>query len=817
MAVAAAATAIAATTAAGTTGTAFAAPAGARSANTTASVPGDLTGDGVPDVAVITGGGYAKAPGSLSFFSNGSAPVTASDDAHSPEGDNWSNYVVTHHGSLTGGTLDDLLVLNTVSHQLYAYPNDAGTGGTPGHFTSRFSTRLAKPACAPPTDCADYDATWNSTTQIVATVGSANTAGLPDVITVENGKLWYYPGKAGTILGSPSLLGTGNWGNTTVLAPGKAVSAPALWVRENTSGAIATLPLTFKADGTPAARLAPPTTVQLENGSTRSDGAHLCLGTGPSGPGVRGFDCDNIPYGVDSQWILGADGTLRATGGCLDSTPDAAPAQPIWRSSPCSGASSQKWKAGADGTIREPGSGRCLTLVNNSYVGYLTELDPCDGTPSQLWGTSGAQGPGALPNPQNVLPVSVQQNSAQLADFGNAHTLAVAAGRDGTPDLFTAGGWVQQYPGRPPVNGVAQFGDRVELGRDNPRFTTVGRAGDSMVNYDVVYSQCAKLTLQRDGNLVLTKLKTGQTLWSSGTAGLYAAYAMVEPDGSFGVNRYGDSQVVWSTQTPSPSPSTTLLAVQDDCDMVLRTGGTQLWSTNTAPWSKGSVLAPGITLHGGDSATSAGARLSMQADGNLVLYTTEASGRTLWSTVTWGHPGASATLQPDGNLVVHDTGNNAVWSSGTWGHPGARLTVQDDRNLVLYDSDNKPVWSTGTWAAGPDSRGVPVAVGTVLYPGTSIVAAGTHLDMQADGNLVLYSKATGRALWSTSTWGHPGARAAMQADGNFVLYDANGGGLWSTGTYGHANAHLVVQDDNNTVLYGPQGDPLWSTGTWHQS
>lgn len=59
--------------------------------------------------------------------------------------------------------------------------------------------------------------------------------------------------------------------------------------------------------------------------------------------------------------------------------------------------------------------------------------------------------------------------------------------------------------------------------------------------------------------------------------------------------------------------------------------------------------------------------LSMQGDGNLVLYQMLAGGRSkaVWSTGTWGHPGAFLLLQDDGNMVVYQ-GNNALWSSGTY-------------------------------------------------------------------------------------------------------------------------------------------------------
>jgi hypothetical protein len=59
--------------------------------------------------------------------------------------------------------------------------------------------------------------------------------------------------------------------------------------------------------------------------------------------------------------------------------------------------------------------------------------------------------------------------------------------------------------------------------------------------------------------------------------------------------------------------------------------------------------------------------------------------------------------------------------------------------------------------------------------------------MQTDGNLVMYRRRDGAAIWSSCTSGHPGAYAEMQTDGNFVVYKSTGGpgkggAPWAIGT-----------------------------------
>jgi pimeloyl-ACP methyl ester carboxylesterase len=104
--------------------------------------------------------------------------------------------------------------------------------------------------------------------------------------------------------------------------------------------------------------------------------------------------------------------------------------------------------------------------------------------------------------------------------------------------------------------------------------------------------------------------------------------------------------------------------------------------------------------------------------------------------------------------------------------------------------------------------------GQTLYPGQKRTSGngGYELAFQADGNLVLYRMADGRALWATHTYA-PDGQATMQGDGNLVVYDANGVALWNSGTWNYPGAALFVQDDGNVVIYDYYGFPVWATGT----
>ncbi|UYQ65243.1 FG-GAP-like repeat-containing protein [Streptomyces peucetius] len=107
----------------------------------------------------------------------------------------------------------------------------------------------------------------------------------------------------------------------------------------------------------------------------------------------------------------------------------------------------------------------------------------------------------------------------------------------------------------------------------------------------------------------------------------------------------------------------------------------------------GSRLAPGQRLLPGDSLSSAAARLTMQADGNLVV--TSDAGKALWSSGT-AEAGSTALFDTNGNLVVRNAADTAtLWQSGTTA-PSGSLVLQDRGNLVVHDAQGASRWAAGT-------------------------------------------------------------------------------------------------------------------------
>ena len=118
--------------------------------------------------------------------------------------------------------------------------------------------------------------------------------------------------------------------------------------------------------------------------------------------------------------------------------------------------------------------------------------------------------------------------------------------------------------------------------------------------------------------------------------------------------------------------------------------------------------------------------------------------------------------------------------------------------------------------ATPRPAPVPTAVsigprlntGATLLPGQQLLSTNGryHAVMQGDGNFTEYDG--GRAMWSSRTNGHPGARLVQQTDGNTVIYQGSRP-LWWTRTYTHANVWTQLNTDGALVVYRPPAHVLW--------
>ncbi|MFB6808378.1 hypothetical protein [Streptomyces sp. NPDC056387] len=239
------------------------------------------------------------------------------------------------------------------------------------------------------------------------------------------------------------------------------------------------------------------------------------------------------------------------------------------------------------------------------------------------------------------------------------------------------------------------------------------------------------------------------------------------------------------------------------------------------------ALRPGEQLSAGQRLQSNSAVLVMQPDGNLVLSLVWAGrpGPVVWSSGTWGNPGAHAILQEDGNLVVYRPDGRAVWSTGTWGGGQACAVVDGHGDFQVNRAAPDHygyLWhtETGTLQGSFNGNESLWEGGFSLKAGQWRASLTTWLLMQSDGNLVLYRKSDNAPLWATNTYGLYRANGSMSSwTGSLTIYytgkDGGGHAAWDAGVSGSQGAYLSVQNDGNVVIYDRSGTrALWASGTW---
>ena len=101
-------------------------------------------------------------------------------------------------------------------------------------------------------------------------------------------------------------------------------------------------------------------------------------------------------------------------------------------------------------------------------------------------------------------------------------------------------------------------------------------------------------------------------------------------------------------------------------------------------------------------------RFYLQGDGNLVVRNMQTSS-TVWAANTHNKGGVRLSMQSDGNLVLYTAANVAVWSSNTNGKGGSYLIMQNDGNAVVASAAGTTVWASNTGVPSTGTGGTKIA------------------------------------------------------------------------------------------------------------
>ncbi|OQV26248.1 Macrophage colony-stimulating factor 1 receptor 2 [Hypsibius exemplaris] len=389
--------------------------------------------------------------------------------------------------------------------------------------------------------------------------------------------------------------------------------------------------------------------------------------------------------------------------------------------------------------------------------------------------------------------------------------------------------------------------------------------------------QTCSLAVQLDGDVVLRRACDGVEMYSIRHA-VPASMILsmgVASSGNLQVYRAnGAMQTIANVETRQrwdPVDGTDL-RIGDNCALCLYKNGVCLWtssrslykcplgssvvdvgrdpdSTNitTAPSRVGNqerelqaVLESGDSLFVGDTVWSPGrvTRLTMQADGNLVLYR-ECDGKSIWASDTNynSEPPQIVTMQENGNLAIYNPNQYLLWSTGTTTprFAGARLRVQDSGSLCIENRQGVCLWNSGGFALchpAPSPHFEEAIV--ILNSGEKLIQGKTvyskhrpcNLTIQSNGNMMLYRACDGAAVFSLRYGvGYTENRGygykyisdfSINENGNLLLTDSithmiKNVNLRADDARGSAYADLHLSDEECRLCVFKDGFCLWTS------
>ncbi len=171
----------------------------------------------------------------------------------------------------------------------------------------------------------------------------------------------------------------------------------------------------------------------------------------------------------------------------------------------------------------------------------------------------------------------------------------------------------------------------------------------------------------------------------------------------------------------------------------------------------------------------------------------------------------SLVMGTDGTLTYQDAPNrlngSPVSQLAAHGPAGSHLDLQTDGNLVLSGPDGTVARSYGTAGSGAQQLLIQDDANLVLYG----MAGAVVIDFAPRATSLVAGQAL---LPGDRVLDHDGTELVMQTDGNLVLY-RGGAVLFSASTFANPGAAAILQTDGNVVVYSDATPavPLFSTAT----
>ncbi len=310
----------------------------------------------------------------------------------------------------------------------------------------------------------------------------------------------------------------------------------------------------------------------------------------------------------------------------------------------------------------------------------------------------------------------------------------------------------------------------------------------------------SKLTLQKDGNLVLLGRNNNTPLWHSNTWEFPQSNNVIVSDfNKFSV--YADEKLIWD--------------YNDGINCLASEG----------IYRKKTVLNKGETLKKCDALVSPNGKnlLMFQKTGDLILYYSEGDNgkpKEISFTKSALKGTDSLVYQTDGNLVLLDSNKKPLWHSNTWDIPSETLQILDDGKLVIMAADKGIVWDNINDRQFNKTdgfyryKGRSLSKGQTLDAGEGLKATNNRYALQVSTTGLYLTELPPSAftkLYTVPDTNTIVSKLVYHENGNVILYDFYGNTLWNSGTADLPSNILMIGDDASLSLYHPTTGRVWDS------
>jgi hypothetical protein len=318
-------------------------------------------------------------------------------------------------------------------------------------------------------------------------------------------------------------------------------------------------------------------------------------------------------------------------------------------------------------------------------------------------------------------------------------------------------------------------------------------AGATLNAGDTLFSAAGTnwAAMQADGNFTLNGPRG--PLWQTGTGGTGANRIVMQTDGNL-VIYTAQGVPVWQSGT-SGNEGASLQLTDLGQLRILSAGSIPIWTTRGLTGRSPSTLRPGEQLLRGQAlvANKAVDRANFGLDGN---FTATIGLSVTWSAGTAGAGGAKLVMQTDGNLVMYTPTGRAVWFSGTGGNPGASFSANPDGSISIRSASGQVLWAQVTSAGPAGDRIATIARSQdQLHKKVQETPMGSNCDP--------YTASWGRGV----TGGCPAGTAAEAWCSDFAQWVWQGAGMQTTGITGWSYTFVTWGQAHGTFRAGPTASP----------